>query len=152
MANLAARFGRLRFLIYARGNVTRRYGFFGTGSATVASARSQVEVGDENKNFCLPRLPPQKGVLLLSPAGSRLNYALKGSLTVINEEFYTVDRTPTSIGLLLNEYNYNLPSLLSVSLLATLAGGARVKNPARIPIERSIFRSSGEAPVRTLRN
>lgn len=59
-----------------------------------------------------PPLSPLKRVYLLSWAGSRLNYALKGSLTVINEEFYTVDRTPTSIGLLLNEYNYNLPSLL----------------------------------------
>lgn len=87
------------------------------------------------------------------PAGSRLNYALKGSLTVINEEFYTVDRTPTSIGLLLNEYNYNLPSLSPLCFPPRYSGlMTRVKNPAWIPIERSILRSSGEAPVRSRRN
>lgn len=70
-------------------------------------------------------LPPRYGVharslfLFRSPirpprdwleAHGRLNYDLEGSLTVINEEFYAVDRTPRSMGLLLNEFNYNLLS------------------------------------------
>lgn len=69
---------------------------------------------------------------------------MEGSLTVINEEFYTVDRTLRSMGLLLNEFNYNLPpSLPAMASLPLLPRASVLLWPnARLKGEKKEFRSN----------